>query len=63
MTSINELSTIATLSLESAASLLLFVIAVKLYRAKIMTHSGCCGDSLVIDTANPGVVDREAPAQ
>ena len=62
MSSINELSTVATLSLESAASVLLFIIAIKLYRAKITSHSGCCGGSLIIDTTNPGVVD-EAPAQ
>ena len=34
--------------------MLLAVVAFKLYRARVTTHSGCCGDSVVIDTSNPG---------
>jgi hypothetical protein len=52
--SISELQGIGTLTLEGAASLLLAVVAFKLYRARVTTHSGCCGDSVVIDTSNPG---------
>ena len=51
---ISELQGIGTLTLEGAASLLLVIFAYKIYRAKVSTHSGCCGDSVVIDTENPG---------
>ena len=52
--SISELQGIGTLTLEGAASLLLVIFAYKVYRAKVSTHSGCCGDSVAIDTSNPG---------
>ena len=52
--SISELQGIGTMTLESAASLLLFVFAYKIYRAKVSTHSGCCDDKFVVDTSNPG---------
>ena len=40
--------------LEGAGTILLLVIAYKIYRMKIHTHSGCCGDKLIIDTQNSG---------
>lgn len=52
---ISDLSSVTALSLESAASLLLIVAAYKVYRARVSTHSGCCGDRLVVETENPGV--------
>ena len=57
MNDIAQLSTVTTLTLEGALSLMIFVIAYKIYRARISTHSGCCGDRLVIDTTNPGMTD------
>ena len=43
------------MTLEGAASLLLFVFAYKIYRAKVSTHSGCCDNKFVVDTSNPGI--------
>ena len=43
------------LSLEGALSLLIFVIAFKIYKVKIKSHSGCClekGNGIVLETAN-----------
>lgn len=57
MNNITQLSTVTALTLEGALSLMIFVIAYKIYRARISTHSGCCGDRLVIDTTNPGTTD------
>ena len=50
-----------TLCLEGSLSLLIFVVAFKIYKAKIKTHSGCClkkdgtGNGIVFETANSGV--------
>ena len=52
--SIAELQSTGSVALEGAASLLLFVFANKIYRAKVSTHIGCCGDKFVVDTPNPG---------
>ena len=50
------------LSLEGALSLLIFVIAFKIYKMKIQSHSGCClengGNGIVLETANSGVSDE-----
>ena len=53
-----------TLSLEGALSLLIFVVAFKIYKAKIKSHSGCCldkgkGNGIVLETANSGVSSEE----
>ena len=43
--------------LEGAGTILILVIAYKIYKMKITTHSGCCGDKLdgiIIDTQNSG---------
>ena len=58
MDELSQLGAIGTLTLEGAFSLLIFVIAYKIYRARISTHSGCCGDRLIVDTENPGTLDR-----
>lgn len=50
------------LSLEGALSLLIFVIAFKIYKVKIKSHSGCClekGNGIVLETANSGVSSEE----
>ena len=52
-----DFSQAGTLSLEGSCALLLSVIAYKLYRAQIRTHSGCCGGAVEIDTTNVGVSD------
>ena len=48
-----------TLSLEGSLSFLILVIAYKIYRAKIRSHSGCCSDSglngVTLDTQNSSV--------
>ena len=47
-----------TLSLEGSISVLLMVLAYKLYRMKIQSHSGCClenGNGIVLQTQNSGV--------
>ncbi len=49
-----ELSEIGILTLEGSASLMIGVMAIKFYRMRISTHSGCCGDQITIDTHNPG---------
>ena len=50
------------LSLEGAVSILIFVIAYKIYKMKIQSHSGCClengGNGIVLETANSGVSDE-----
>ena len=47
------------LSVEGALSILIFVIAYKIYKMKIKTHSGCCikkdGSGIIIDSQNSGV--------
>ena len=49
------------LSIEGSLSILIFVIAYKLYRMKIKTKSGCClkkdgtGNGIILQTANSGV--------
>lgn len=49
-----ELADIGVLSLEASCSLLLFVVAAKIYKMKISTSSGCCGDAFHIETSNSG---------
>jgi len=49
-----EVSELSLLGLEASCSLFITVLAIKLYKMKIRTHSGCCGDKLEIETNNPG---------
>ena len=47
-----------SLTLEGSLSLMLVVLAYKLYRMKIKSHSGCClekGNGFVLNTQNSGV--------
>ena len=51
------------LSVEGALSILIFVIAYKLYRTKLKFHSGCClkkdGTGVVFDSQNSGVSSEQ----
>jgi hypothetical protein len=51
------------LSVEGALSILIFVIAYKIYKMKIKTHSGCCikkdGSGIIIDSQNSGVSSEQ----
>ena len=49
-----DVAQLGTLSLEGSVSLLIFVLAVKLYKMRVHTESGCCGDALLVTTDNPG---------
>ena len=49
-----EVEDFGLMSLEASTSLFIFVLAIKLYKMKIKTHSGCCGDKFEIDTENNG---------
>ena len=40
--------------IEGSFTILILVIAYKIYKMKITTHSGCCGEKIVIDTQNSG---------
>lgn len=55
----SEFSSVTTIGLESAACLLLVVIAYKIYRMKIHSKSGCCGDRFVIETMNKAGSSRD----
>ena len=49
-----EIQDVGVLSLEASGSLFIFVLAIKLYKMKIHTRSGCCGDKFEIETDNTG---------
>jgi len=56
-----DINNIIGLSVEGSLSLMLVVVAYKIYRMKIQSHSGCCldnGNGIIIDTANLGVSDE-----
>jgi len=48
-----------TLGLEGAACLLLVVIGYKIYKMKIHSKSGCCGNRFVVETMNKGGSSRD----
>jgi len=48
----DDLSNLTTIGLEGAGALILVALAIKIYRMKIHTRSGCCGESIVIETMN-----------
>ena len=59
-----DINDIIGLSVEGSLSLILVVLAYKLYRMKIQSHSGCCleggkGNGFVLNTANSGVTNEE----
>jgi hypothetical protein len=58
-----DINDIIGLSVEGSLSLMLVVVAYKVYRMKIQSHSGCCldkdnGNGIIINTANSGVSDE-----
>lgn len=58
-----DINDIIGLSVEGSLSLMLVVVAYKIYRMKIKSHSGCClekgnGNGIIINTANSGVSDE-----
>ena len=53
-----DINDIIGISVEGSLSLMLVVLAYKLYRMKIQSHSGCClenGNGIVLQTQNSGV--------
>lgn len=50
----NEFSTFTKVGLEGAGCILLATIAYKIYKMKIHSRSGCCGDKFVVETLNRG---------
>ena len=55
----SEFSSVTTIGLESAGCLVLLVIAFKIYKMKIHSKSGCCGDRFVIETMNKAGSSRD----
>jgi len=49
-----EIQEYSLMSLEMSMSLFIMVVAIKLYKCKFQTKSGCCGDHIQIETQNPG---------
>lgn len=49
-----EINDIGVLTLEAAGSMALITICYKIWKMKISTKSGCCGDMIHIETENPG---------
>jgi hypothetical protein len=49
-----EFSQLGTYTLESAATLLLVVIAYKVYKLRVATESDCCGHAFKVKTSNRG---------
>jgi len=49
----------ATISLKGCASIFILTICYKIYKMKIKTHSGCCGETIEIETENLGGKDIE----
>ena len=54
-----EINKIISLGVEGSLSLMLVVLAYKLYKMRIQSHSGCClengGNGIVFSTQNSGV--------
>ena len=53
-----DINDIIGLSVEGSLSLMLVVVAYKIYRMRIQSHSGCCldsGNGIVLNTQNSGV--------
>ena len=55
-----NISDYGVLTMEGAASLFICVCCYKLYRMRVSTHSGCCGDNVTIDTHNEGHNDSQS---
>ena len=57
-----DINDVIGLSVEGSLSLILVVLAYKIYKMKIQSHSGCCldsGNGIVLETANSGVTSEE----
>lgn len=57
-----EADQIVNLGLEGSLSLILVVLAFKLYKMRIQSHSGCClenGNGIVLQTQNSGVSSED----
>tara|TARA_R110002111_G_scaffold39752_4_gene74780 strand:+ start:630 stop:881 length:252 start_codon:yes stop_codon:yes gene_type:complete len=52
---------IVTIGIEGAAVLLLVVVAYKLYRLKVHSKSGCCGEAFLLETISRGASQRAEP--
>ena len=53
-----DINDVIGLSVEGSLSLMLVVVAYKLYKMRIQSHSGCClenGNGITIDSQNSGV--------
>ena len=50
----DNLGSITKIGLEGAGVLLLIVISYKIYKMKIHSRSGCCGDKFIVETLNRG---------
>lgn len=48
-----------SLGLEGAGCLLFVVIAYKIFKMKIHSKSGCCGNRFVVETSNRGGSSRD----
>ena len=57
-----DINDIIGLSVEGSLSLILVVLAYKIYKMKIQSHSGCClekGNGITIDSQNSGVSSED----
>ena len=58
-----DINKIIGLSVEGSLSLMLVVLAYKLYKMRIQSHSGCCLENglngIVLETANSGVTAED----
>lgn len=55
----NDFSSYTKGGLQGAGVILLIVISYKIYRMKIHSRSGCCGDKFIIETMNKGSSSRD----
>ena len=60
--SFTDIQTLGSLTFEGAASILIGVLAYKLYKARVDTHSSCCGGRRGLETHNAGSNDPEVSA-
>ena len=57
-----DINDIIGLSVEGSLSLMLVVLAYKIYKMRIQSHSGCCldkGNGIVLETQNSGVSSED----
>ena len=57
-----DVGDIIGLSVEGSLSLMLVVVAYKIYKMRIQSHSGCClesGNGVVLETTNSGVSNED----